>query len=263
MRAVADEVGTTTRAIWSLFGSKDGLIAALGVRAFDVLDAAVNAVPVTDDPAADLVAAGVEGFTRLFIDHPALFRLGVQQIDVAPAQLVEIRVAAQHAWVAMQTRVERLQRDRQLASVAVQEAAKAFHALCEGLAALELRGFVRGKQRNTSGALPSLRSSRGSVRSPPEREIARLGPPPAPRSDGSAPIDQQRLSEPTSTVTSRNTDSTPMTAPTPFRTGNDRRTPVPRADPSPGAREPISTGRASSPRSNQSANPARPSVRCR
>jgi AcrR family transcriptional regulator len=145
MRAVADQVGTTTRAIYSLFGSKDGLITALGVRAFDLLGAAVNAVPVTEDPAADLVAAGVEGFRRLFIDHPALFRLGVQQIDVTPAQLVEIRVAAQRAWVALQTRVDRLQRERRLASVEPYEAAKAFHALCEGLAALELRGFVSGQ----------------------------------------------------------------------------------------------------------------------
>ena len=164
MRAVADQVGTATRAIYSLFGSKDGLITALGVRAFDLLGAAVDAVPVTDDPAADLVEAGVEGFRRLFIDHPALFRLGVQQIDVTPAQLIEIRVAAQHAWVALQTRVERLQRERQLASTDAHEAAKAFHALCEGLAAIELRGFLSEEtaDRQWRAALTALVTGLGT-----------------------------------------------------------------------------------------------------
>ena len=144
MRAVADEVGTTTRAIYSLFGSKEGLIAALGVRAFDLLGAAVNAVPVTDDPAADLVEAGAGAFSSTLhgASRPVQTRRAAGRRH---AQLVEIRIAANRAWVALQTRVERLQRDRRQACVDVQEAVKAFHALCEGLAALELRGFVSGE----------------------------------------------------------------------------------------------------------------------
>src|SRR5215207_268140 len=79
VRVLADQVGTTTRAIYSTFGSKDGLIAALGARTFDLLAAAVDALPVTDDPAADLVEAGVSGFRCFVMDHLALFRLGIQQ----------------------------------------------------------------------------------------------------------------------------------------------------------------------------------------
>ena len=52
VRALADEARTTTRAIYSLFGSKDGLIAALGARAFDLLAATPSALPTADDPAA-------------------------------------------------------------------------------------------------------------------------------------------------------------------------------------------------------------------
>ncbi len=144
MRAVADQVGTTTRAIYSLFGSKDGLITALGVRAFDLLATAVDTLPVTEDPAADLVEAGVTGFRGLFIEHPALFTVGIQQHDITPAQLVQIRVAANRAWVTLQRRVERLQQAHRPAHLDVQQAARAFHALCEGLAALELRGFASG-----------------------------------------------------------------------------------------------------------------------
>jgi AcrR family transcriptional regulator len=139
VRALAEEVGTTTRAIYSLFGSKDGLIAALGARTFDLLGAAVEAVPTTQDAASDLVEAGVVGFRRLVVDHPALFQLGVQQTGTTAEQVLEIRTAAARAWTVLQARVARLQQQGRLGTRSVDEAATAFHALCEGLAALEIR----------------------------------------------------------------------------------------------------------------------------
>src|SRR5215210_2966300 len=78
VRGVARDVGTTTRAVYSLFGSKDGLVVALGARAYELLGAAVAALPKTDDPAADLVQAGLV-FRRFAREHPALFMLGVQR----------------------------------------------------------------------------------------------------------------------------------------------------------------------------------------
>jgi AcrR family transcriptional regulator len=139
VRALADEVGTTTRAIYSLFGSKDGLIAALGARTFDLLGAAVEAVPTTHDAASDLVEAGVVGFRRLVVDHPALFQLGIQQTHTTAEQLLEIHKAAARTWTVLQARVARLQQQGRLGTRSVDEAATAFHALCEGLAALEIR----------------------------------------------------------------------------------------------------------------------------
>jgi AcrR family transcriptional regulator len=88
VRRVAGAVGTTTRAVYSVFGSKDGLVVALGARAFDLLRAAIDLVPATDDPAADLVEAGVGVFRRFVLQHPALFRLAVQQMEI-PADLTE------------------------------------------------------------------------------------------------------------------------------------------------------------------------------
>src|SRR4051794_20471756 len=64
VRRIADSAETSTRAVYSLFGSKEALMTALGARAFDLLGAAVDRVPVTDDPAADLVAAGADAFRR-------------------------------------------------------------------------------------------------------------------------------------------------------------------------------------------------------
>ena len=57
VRAVADQAGTTTRAVYSLFGSKDGLLVdALAQGAFDYLTEGIDALGDTDDPVADLIA---------------------------------------------------------------------------------------------------------------------------------------------------------------------------------------------------------------
>src|SRR5437660_2330707 len=70
VRAVADAAGTTTRAVYSVFGSKEGLVAALAQTAFELLHDNIDKLPTTDDPAADLVAIGTEVVRGLVRDHP-------------------------------------------------------------------------------------------------------------------------------------------------------------------------------------------------
>jgi AcrR family transcriptional regulator len=142
IRGLADEVGTTTRAVYTLFGSKDGLLAALGSRAFTMLGAAMSELPPTEDPAADLVEAGVAVFRRFAIRHPSLFRIGVQQTLGPPTLAGDVAQARTQAFAGLETRVTRVQVAGLLGSRAVREAACQFHALCEGLAAVELRGLM-------------------------------------------------------------------------------------------------------------------------
>ena len=80
VRAVADEVGTTTPAVYSVFGSKDGLVDALAQTAFEFLVAEIDELPETDDPVADLVDVGGVVFRRLVREHPALYRIAFQRI---------------------------------------------------------------------------------------------------------------------------------------------------------------------------------------
>ena len=89
MRRVADQAGTTTRAVYSLFESKEGLLVALGNRAFQMLGSWVNGYPQTDDAAADLVNSIVDNFRRWALEHPALFRIAFQRIGELPPQLTE------------------------------------------------------------------------------------------------------------------------------------------------------------------------------
>jgi AcrR family transcriptional regulator len=135
VRAVADEVGTSTRAVYSGFGSKQGLLEALAIRFFDELQAATSAIPLTDDPVADLVNAAMNAWRRTVLRHPSLYRLIflrlVPDLELGP----EFGQVAYGALGQLQALVERV-----APGPDVHERALAWHALTEGLASMEVRG---------------------------------------------------------------------------------------------------------------------------
>ena len=55
VRRVAQDAATSTRAVYSLFGAKDGLLRALYIEGLDTLRLKTEAVPVTDNPLADVL----------------------------------------------------------------------------------------------------------------------------------------------------------------------------------------------------------------
>lgn len=141
VRAVADEVGTTTRAVHRLFGSRDGLlIDAMAERAYELLERGLEDQVETDDPARDLIEAGVTVFRPFVRQHPALFRITFQRVvpDFTPGpELVAARDAAFRRLLA---KVERLRAAGKLGDLPVVRAAAEFQAVCEGLGNQELRG---------------------------------------------------------------------------------------------------------------------------
>lgn len=142
VRRLAGAIGASTRAVYSLFGSKDGLIIALGTQAFTLLREGLDALPTTDDPAGDLVEAGVVVFRRFTRSHPALFTIGFLQTGV-PADIArEFRSAQDQALARLHARIERLKTTGRLGTRSAPRAALEFHALCEGLAALEGRRIL-------------------------------------------------------------------------------------------------------------------------
>jgi AcrR family transcriptional regulator len=158
VRGVAEEAKTTTRAVYSLFGSKDGLLVALGARAFEMLGPAVRALPETDDPAADLVEAGAAVFRRFVTEHPILFRIGFQHRLAPPPRVAEFDAARLDALAGLAAKVTRLNRAHLLGGRTAADAIAYFDALCEGLADIELRGtFPRGdEERIWRDALTAL-----------------------------------------------------------------------------------------------------------
>lgn len=142
VRRVANEVETTTRAVYSLFGSKEGLVVALGNRAFDLLGSTVASVPQTPDPQADLIQAGLI-FRRFAREHPALFQLAIQRADVSVEERQGFADAQFQALAVLEDRIARLGETGQLGERSVGSAVWQFHALCEGLAVLEARCLLR------------------------------------------------------------------------------------------------------------------------
>jgi AcrR family transcriptional regulator len=138
LRALAHDAGTTTRAVYSLFGSKDALLGALGIRAFDLLGDEIRALPATERPADDLVEAALV-FRRFAVEHPALFAIAFHRAD--PAVSPRFRPAASEALAVLHKRFEPLADAGLLGGRSVPEAALQFHSLCEGLASVELRGI--------------------------------------------------------------------------------------------------------------------------
>jgi len=113
VRRVADELGTTTRTVYASLGSKDALVVGQGGRGFALLAAKVAALPRTEDPAADLVAAGVSGFRARALVHPALFRVPFQQPVTGPAEVRErFTLARVEALETLHERIRRLQESR-------------------------------------------------------------------------------------------------------------------------------------------------------
>jgi AcrR family transcriptional regulator len=168
VRSVAARISTSTRAVYSVFGSKEQLLVALGVRAFERLGAGVAALPVTDDPAADLVAAGVTVFRPFAIGHPALFVIAMHH---ERAWTEEVAGAANAAFGVLIARVQRLQDAGLLGTRSVGTAVNAFHALCEGLAIFELRCRMPSGDaaRFWHDALASLVAGFGLAPPPPSR----------------------------------------------------------------------------------------------
>jgi AcrR family transcriptional regulator len=133
LRRLAAETGLSTRAAYSTFGSKAGLIDALGALAFDWLGDQVQQMPETDDPARDLVETA-QIFRRLVIEHTVIFQIGFQAETRDTANPL-IRRATERALKQLRRKVERV-----VPPERVRDAVLGISALSEGLAAHELRG---------------------------------------------------------------------------------------------------------------------------
>jgi AcrR family transcriptional regulator len=143
VRAVAEEAGTTTRAVYTLFGSGDGLLVdALAQEAFEFLADEIEKLVETDDPARDLVDVGVLVFRRLVTEHPALYRIAFQRVvrNLRPGP--ELTAARERAFSALLGKMQRLGDAGGLGAKPVREATVEFNAMMEGLGNAELRGEV-------------------------------------------------------------------------------------------------------------------------
>lgn len=143
VRGVAREVGTTTRAVYSLFGSKEGLLVdAMAQTAFAFLADGMDALGETDDPVEDLLAVGVPVFRTLVLEHPTPYRIAFQRITPGFEAGPEVVEARERSSAGLARRLERVADAGLLGEKGVVEAMVEYQAMLEGLANWELRGTV-------------------------------------------------------------------------------------------------------------------------
>ena len=140
VRNTAAGAGTSTRAVYALFGSKEGLVQALAQRAFELLMDRVAAVPESGDPVADLITGAVKGFRAFALEHPELFTL-VFTSQLPRARLTSESNATRMAALQQLTgRIQRLKAAGVAPGLSVEELSLIVDVLCSGLATRELCG---------------------------------------------------------------------------------------------------------------------------
>lgn len=95
VRRIAADAGMSTMNVYSRFGGKHGVVDQLFLQGFALLAAEMDAVPVTDDPRADLVGCG-QAYRRFAVEHPTLYAVMFERVvpDYEPSPVASASAAA-------------------------------------------------------------------------------------------------------------------------------------------------------------------------
>ena len=147
VRDLASRAGTSASAVYSLFGSREDLLRAVGDEAFARFAQRLSAVPRTADPGADLLGLGL-AYRENAVAEPHFYRVmfgapgvGIQDGTRGPA-------TASATFLVLRDAVARV---LGCPAAAAGETALALWALVHGLVELELDGVLAGgwEQRYT------------------------------------------------------------------------------------------------------------------
>lgn len=139
LRRLATEVGTSTTAVYSLFGGKPGLLRELYVEGFRRLGDRMEQVTSTDDAEEDLVAMG-HAYRESALTNRNFYSIMFNNVvpDFEPdedAKLVALRSIAP-----LEGAIRRALREGALVAKSDQELVYTGWALVHGLVSLELNG---------------------------------------------------------------------------------------------------------------------------
>ncbi|HUD50999.1 TetR/AcrR family transcriptional regulator [Parvibaculum sp.] len=181
LRKLASNVGTSTMAVYTAFGGKEGLIAALFEEAFDRLSTAQNSVPRDKEPLVWLANLG-RAYRRFALENPSYYALMISvtmpvnetvrhehpDYSTPPARAISRHSSYQNLLEAIQACVEEGSMPADIHPAMI---ADAFWATVHGLCSLELAGFYRsaddageGFALTCSAVLKGLLTPKGLVK---------------------------------------------------------------------------------------------------
>ena len=147
LRRVAGLAGTSTTAVYSLFGDKDGLLTAMYTDGFGRLGRALTKAWTTEpDPLAGLAAVGM-AYRRAALATPHLYGLmfGGTAPSFAPDE--QAAAVAQSAYEPLHRGIQACMDAGRLTVPSADLLARYLWALSHGLVSLELAGFLDGPAR--------------------------------------------------------------------------------------------------------------------
>ena len=147
VRRVADEADTTTRAIYTLFGDKEGLLRQLFHDAAETMTRYHEAVPEADDPVEEILALA-DAYRRSALEHPHGYGL---LLDGAPGFTPDQNDArvAQRSFTRVLQAFERWGDEGRLGGREARMIALEMWALVHGLASFELAGRLGSRRQAT------------------------------------------------------------------------------------------------------------------
>jgi AcrR family transcriptional regulator len=176
LRRVASEVGTSTTAVYTLFGDKAGLVLAMFLEGAARLERVFAAVPRTDDPVADLFQLGL-AYRANARANPHLYELlfGQPIPEFTPDE-----AAVRHTRGTFEDLVRAISRcidAGRFTPTDPYEVAVHLNALVHGLASLELLGRLGAAQEADRRWHAALHATlRGyQPREPPNGRLRALG----------------------------------------------------------------------------------------
>lgn len=153
LRALAAEAGTTTSAVYSLFGDKEALISAVAEEGFRRFAQVLEQAPRTEDPWADLLALGV-AYREYALAEPHFYRVMFSR----PHPSTETPENTTFGVLR-----KAIQRAAGLDLEAAQPEALRLWALTHGMVSLELNGLIPGSAaERKQGYIAALRASAGA-----------------------------------------------------------------------------------------------------
>lgn len=143
LRKLAAAAGVSTMPVYTLFGDKEGLLAAMHREGFRRLGEALAAVPVTDEPLTDVIALGL-AYRAAALASPHLYGLMFGRIAPGFTPSPEDRAAADLTYRPLVEGVERCQAAGVFASGDPERMALHLWAVAHGMVSLELNNQTGG-----------------------------------------------------------------------------------------------------------------------